>query len=114
MDINVNLKITADEKVMGALAWVASLADEQGVKKGMVPAPEASKKPEPRELQEAEEPVEPTVSLEEIRSYCIEIVRKDKTKQAGIKALLDKYDSPKIPDLPQEHWQEFWEAVQAL
>lgn len=118
MDINLTIKISADERLMGALAWIASIADETQAQpvetKRVEPAPEVSEEQEQPEPAEEQETSEPSVTLDEIRSYCTEIVRKDKSQRAGIKGLLDKYDAQKIPDLPQEHWREFWEAVQAL
>lgn len=121
MDVNLNVKITADDRVLGALAWIASIAEEQsqGNPVGTTrveteresDTPDA---PEPEPAEDEEPTAKPSITLDEIRSYCTELVRKDKSKRSKIKELLDEHDVDKIPALAPHQLDDFWKAVQQL
>lgn len=139
MDLNVNVKITlsADAELLTHLATFAGTIQEvlKVSNAQLVPPviedtpatttaepkrkPAAKKTVEPKQEEVKSEPVkeqEPakTVTIEEVRKLCIDVVQADKSKKTALGEAIKACGGEKLSDVPPERLGELAELVRAL
>lgn len=140
MDLNVKITLSADAELLTHLATFAGTIQEvlKVSNAQLVPPviedtpatttaepekpkrrPAAKKTVEPKQEEVKSEPVkeqEPvkTVTIEEVRKLCIDVVQADKSKKTALGEAIKACGGEKLSDVPPERLGELAELVRAL
>lgn len=90
---------------------------EKTIKSAEIRMPETVAKPTENVAKETETVTKPTENaakrtMTELRAKAAQLV-KDGHKD-DLKALLDSFDAPKVPELPEKDWNAFYDRMEAI
>lgn len=111
--------ITADNIASASVPIVPPLATTTAEPEKPKRKPAAKKTVEPKQEKVKSEPVkeqEPakTVTIEEVRKLCIDVVQADKSKKTALGEAIKACGGEKLSDVPPERLGELAELVRAL